>query len=422
MILVVFALFYIHFCHGGKFHALTESILNWYEFSPKSLNVDSCLGLRWAAAFDPSNKRLGRVIDECTTTVAEMEPKYWKQTQFVFNLKWKPLESLASRKMVRPPKEYTKTKFDEDFTDNCFSQIPSCRLSHLCVRYIFSPPGRRYFATHQLLLSYAYRINCPKESMFWGDLKTNEKVLCGGIYQEVSKKIELCDMRMEQVLFCGMAGFKGFLSKKWKKHLLDAIDVFKVNDHDFACIKHKTAQLPVYPFLVKHKHKHKRKDPPRIRDPPGKERSVSKHSHNALRRSRRHRSASAHHSKHVHRKSRSRKKHSYRKLRKGSRRKSRYRKKKAMKKRRESLYDAVWTGLNKPRVFQMRKIPQKMSTREKIRLAKKKQSRKDAENDDTLLDLSLVGRRRLRAKTDKFGCDSHTTALLIANFLLMNDL
>jgi len=397
MILVVFALFYTHFCHGGKFHALTESILNWYEYSPESVNVDSCLGLRWAAAFDPSNKRLGKIIDECTTTVAETEPKYWKQTQFVFNLKWKPIESVASRKMMHPPKKYTKTKFDEDFTDHCFSQIPSCRLSHLCVRYIFSPPGRRYFATHQLLLSYAYRMNCPKESKFWGDLKRNEKVLCGGIYLEISKKIELCDMRMEQVLFCGMAGFKGFLSKKWKRHLLDAIDVFKVSDHDFACIKHKTAQLPVYPFLTKHKHK--KKDPPRIRDPPGKERTVSKHSH---------------HSKRVHRKSRSRQKHSHRK--------SRYSQKKAAKKRRESLYDAVWTDLNKPRIIQRRKVPQKMSTREKIRLAKKKQSRKDAKNDDTLLDLSLVGRRRLRAKTDKFGCDSHTTALLIANFLLMNDL
>merc|ERR1719499_463563 len=140
-------------------------------------------------AFDSENKRLGKLVEECTSVVKEAEPKYWKRTHFVFDMHWRPLDDLRSRKMFRP-KQSTRERFDEDFSDDCLSQVSSCRLSHQCVQYVFAPPGKRYFATHQLLLSYAYRLNCPQTTKFWIDLKRNEKTLCGSIHNEVMRRID----------------------------------------------------------------------------------------------------------------------------------------------------------------------------------------------------------------------------------------
>merc|ERR1719300_623802 len=107
--------------------------------------------------------------------------------------------------MMRPGKTWTRHRFNEDFSDQCFTQISKCHFSHPCVRYIFSPPGRRYYVTHQLLLSYAYRLNCPRTTVFWNDLKINEKLLCGSIHREIMMKKDVLDLRLEQILFCTMA-------------------------------------------------------------------------------------------------------------------------------------------------------------------------------------------------------------------------
>jgi len=325
---------YVTVCASQNVAHLISRILNWYKYSPNSLNVDSCLGLQWAASFH-SSEELNSLVEKCVKVTKRSDPEYFKSTQEVFSMKWEPIEELNSRKMMRPAKSWTRTKFDEDFSDKCFAQIKKCHLSHPCVRYIFSPPGRRYFVTHQLLLSYAYRLNCPRTTVFWKDLKINEKLLCGSIHREMTIKSDSLDLRLEELLFCGMAGFKGFQTDSWKDVIAKSVSSFEKGKHQLGCVKHKTARKEIRPKASHH----------------------------------------------------------------GSRR------------HRQTYKSATRFGRNK-RKYTYEQHPRKHHLRSSGKQRSRQRSRKRSHR-------SLhPSRRRMRVVTDEFGCDSHSTALLIANIML----
>ncbi|XP_067951645.1 UPF0764 protein C16orf89 homolog [Watersipora subatra] len=118
--------------------------------------------------------------------------------------------------------------FDEDSSDMCIEEAlrSSCNISSSCLQMMMAPDVRGYSATHQLyyflILSQS---TCVTTSGRFGIIADLKKELCSTIYMEtksepVQTDIEQ-DLFMEQVAFCGLAGyFRQFSRIDWVERIL----------------------------------------------------------------------------------------------------------------------------------------------------------------------------------------------------------
>lgn len=213
---------------------IINNILNWYQYSPASQSVDSCFGLIFGLVFAPEDGRLKSLKNYCERKISQTHPRDYTKMHVLFGMKWKYLDTPNSR-VVKTPRARSRRQFNENFTDSCFRELTTCVMSLPCRHFALSPPGRRYFVTHQVLLSYAYRLKCEQDE-FWTKLKDHEARLCGAIKKEEHSLREDWDLRMEQTMVCHMAGFKDMLSNQFEHKLPKEAKTFRKFGHDLACM------------------------------------------------------------------------------------------------------------------------------------------------------------------------------------------
>jgi len=131
---------------------LIHDILNWYQFTPASQNVDSCFGLIFGLIFAPEDGRLKRLRNFCERKISQTHPKDYTKMHVLFGMKWKYLDPPNSRK-IQTPRARSRRQSNEDFTDSCFRELQRCVMSLPCRHFALSPPGRRYFVLTKCFLA-----------------------------------------------------------------------------------------------------------------------------------------------------------------------------------------------------------------------------------------------------------------------------